>query len=312
MILNVRLKDMLNVDKWQRIQDAIAEETGLAVVTCDYKGKPVTAFSNMPAFCEAVRNNQEAVKLCERCASIGGYEAFRCGEPFGFRCHMGLSNVAVPLIADDNYLGYVIAGGVRPAPGSERDLEESCRSSNVGDYFPEAGHELEAKMPVFSSDDLKKRVKFIEAIADYVVSEKYDLILEKEKNAKRQLTHAVVKSDEPAEEPEDPKYMVNILFPAFDYIAIHFRESISLQFIADLCHVSPSYFSRMFAKETRESFSTYIMKLRISYAKQQISTTEKSIAEIGFDSGFGDSSHFIKSFKKIEGITPLQYRKKML
>ena len=79
--------------------------------------------------------------------------------------------------------------------------------------------------------------------------------------------------------------------------------------MARLCHLSPSYFSRLWADETKESFSQYIVRLKIEWAKRLLEDTEQSVTEVSENLGFSSPGYFIKTFKKSERITPLLYRK---
>jgi len=55
-----------------------------------------------------------------------------------------------------------------------------------------------------------------------------------------------------------------------------------------------------------------IIEYRLNYATQQLVQTDKQISEISFDSGFGDVSHFYKTFKTKMRLSPLNYRKKFM
>ena len=78
--------------------------------------------------------------------------------------------------------------------------------------------------------------------------------------------------------------------------------------MADLCHLSPSYFSRTFNKETGESFVNYISSRRIQLAKELLLETGKSISQIAEEVGYDNISHFTAVFKRTEGIPPSVYR----
>ncbi|MNJ55854.1 Bifunctional transcriptional activator/DNA repair enzyme AdaA [compost metagenome] len=78
--------------------------------------------------------------------------------------------------------------------------------------------------------------------------------------------------------------------------------------MAELCHISPSYFSRIFTKETGENFTIFVARLKIEWAKQLLESTDLSINEISDAFGFSDTSYFIKMFKKFENLTPTIYR----
>jgi YesN/AraC family two-component response regulator len=109
--------------------------------------------------------------------------------------------------------------------------------------------------------------------------------------------------------PSDTESLNPVLQPAFEYIHSHKSEQVSLKQAADLCHLSPSYFSRLFAKETGENFTTYLAKLKIKWAKQLLEVTDMPVSQISDELGFNEAGYFIKIFKKFEEITPALYRK---
>ena len=107
----------------------------------------------------------------------------------------------------------------------------------------------------------------------------------------------------------DPAHLKNlILEPAILYIHQNLDKKISLNEVAEMCFISPCYFSKLFYKEIGESFSTYLTNLKINKAKLLLKTTEKSVQEIAFELGFNDTSYFIRRFKKHEGTTPTLFR----
>ena len=79
--------------------------------------------------------------------------------------------------------------------------------------------------------------------------------------------------------------------------------------MADYCHVSTGYMSRLFSKEVGESYSVFLTKLKIDWAKALLETTDDSVNEISEKIGYSDAGYFIRVFKKIVGVTPLVYKK---
>jgi AraC-like DNA-binding protein len=66
-------------------------------------------------------------------------------------------------------------------------------------------------------------------------------------------------------------------------------------------------------KEARiENFPQFVNRCRISKAKELLKNREKTIAEAGFDVGFNDAAYFSKVFREIEGITPKEFRDKII
>lgn len=96
---------------------------------------------------------------------------------------------------------------------------------------------------------------------------------------------------------------------AFEYIEAHYAEqSLSLTFLGELLEISPSYLSKLFKEKYRISIPDFITHTRIDNAKLQLRSTQYGIGRIAEDNGFLSSSVFIKTFKKMEGITPGIYR----
>lgn len=98
------------------------------------------------------------------------------------------------------------------------------------------------------------------------------------------------------------------IYPAITFIHNHPRENISMKEMADLCHLSPSYFSRRFRQETGETFVNYINRQKIELAKELLRGTNKSVAQISGEVGYQNVSNFIAVFKRMEGVTPSLYR----
>lgn len=89
----------------------------------------------------------------------------------------------------------------------------------------------------------------------------------------------------------------------------HYRNpETNLSSIAEEVSVNPSYLSRVFHKETRRTFNTYLNFLRLEYAKKLLRTTNDSIVVISEKSGYNNSKYFINLFKKTEGQSPSTYR----
>lgn len=99
------------------------------------------------------------------------------------------------------------------------------------------------------------------------------------------------------------------IFKVLEYISNHSCESIAIPSLAKQCNMSYSTFSRLFKQQTGRSCKEYIEYMRISKAQDLVLFTSKSLNCIACETGFSDCSHFIKTYKKLFGITPNQQRK---
>lgn len=94
----------------------------------------------------------------------------------------------------------------------------------------------------------------------------------------------------------------------YEYVMQNFKEDICLNDAAQLANMSESAFSRYFKKRTRLTFSSFLTGVRIEYACRTLRETEKSIAEIAFESGFNNLSNFNRQFKLLKKMTPFAYK----
>src|SRR5690606_19112680 len=90
----------------------------------------------------------------------------------------------------------------------------------------------------------------------------------------------------------------------------NFQEKISVDQLSDLFAVGRRSFERRFKKATSNTITEYIQRVKIEAAKKNLETTRKNINEIMFDVGYTDSKAFRDVFRKITGMTPIDYRNK--
>ncbi len=98
----------------------------------------------------------------------------------------------------------------------------------------------------------------------------------------------------------------------YAYIIENYTQDIALDKIAAIAHLTPTAFCRYFKKMTRKTLIEVVTEFRIKHACQLLTTVDKSISDICFESGFGNISYFNKEFKKSIGHSPLNYRKYFL
>nr|WP_276608230.1 helix-turn-helix domain-containing protein [Aquibacillus halophilus] len=94
------------------------------------------------------------------------------------------------------------------------------------------------------------------------------------------------------------------------FVLTRINQKISLSDVAIFLHLNPSYFSRLFKKETGESFVEYVTRVKMERAKEMLDITSKTIEQISLDLGFDSKSYFLKVFKKFYGIPPKAYKYK--
>ncbi len=95
---------------------------------------------------------------------------------------------------------------------------------------------------------------------------------------------------------------------SIDYIYNHLHELITLKELAKKEKLNPSYFSRLFLKETGYTVKGYITQAKITTAKNMLKYSDFSILDISLSLGFCTQSAFTTVFRKNTGVTPAKYR----
>ncbi len=334
----LQLDYIINVEKFQKIQDDIAKATGMAVIAIDLVGHPVTQHSQCSQFCSTVRQDANLSKFCEKCDSHGGLEAARNQDAYIYRCHFGIVDFALPIMVEGQYLGAIMAGQIRLEDEENGSLEMIIgneTSPKINDH-PELRPYYD-KLSVMSMEKIEAVSQMINHLVNYIVGEAvlktslYEINQEltgftkdkiKKYESLQNATHLYYSENDEAFGKDliatdaAPKvieaYSNSLLKPALKFIDQNYQKKIYLEKMAYLCNISPSYFSKIFKRETGLTFSAYVNQIKLTEAKRLLETTQSPIINISLDLGFDDCGYFIKVFKKQEGETPAAYRKRLM
>lgn len=94
-----------------------------------------------------------------------------------------------------------------------------------------------------------------------------------------------------------------------DYLDQHYQDKITLEGLADLFYINKFYLTRIFKEQFGLSVNNYLQMQRITHAKQLLRFTELPIEKIGQECGMADANYFSRVFKKVEGMTPGEFRR---
>ena len=110
--------------------------------------------------------------------------------------------------------------------------------------------------------------------------------------------------------PDSYGSLSNEILKIQKYIEDHYNEDITLSKAAGLFYMDRYYLSHIFKEVTGYTFREYVIRQRLSKAKDMLYYTDETITDICTDSGFNNVNNFIRTFKNYEGITAHRYRKK--
>ena len=321
------LKTILDIPEWERVQDQLAKLTGTAIITVDLKGIPVTKHSCRTDFCSVIRENPISRKRCYRCDALAGLEAVRVGRPYIYLCHCGIVDVAVPVMVGDRYLGAVMFGQVRiPNNDTEAKVERLVNEISSFQAQEESSRndllEMYERIPEMEYERIVEIANLINVMVEYIVDravksrsdmQTYEWLLSMDADSGSRRYIQELYDPSTAELPSMEKKSLDVkknsaLYPAISYMDSHPTEMITMKSMAELCHLSESYFSRLFSKELGENFSTYVNRKKIERSKKLLRDSQMSVSQIAKEVGYQDAGHYIRLFKRFEGVTPTIYR----
>jgi transcriptional regulator GlxA family with amidase domain len=97
---------------------------------------------------------------------------------------------------------------------------------------------------------------------------------------------------------------------AQEYIEENYQEKLTVDELAEMVALSRRSFERRFKQATGNTVIEYLQRVKIEAAKRSFESTRKNISEVMFDVGYSDTKAFRNVFRKITGLTPVEYRNK--
>ncbi len=98
----------------------------------------------------------------------------------------------------------------------------------------------------------------------------------------------------------------------FNYTHAHYKEEITLGEVSNIANLSITSFCRYFKMMTRKTYYDFLVEIRISHACRLLVENILPTEVICFECGFNNVSNFYRHFKKVMGLTPLEYKKRYL
>lgn len=180
----LKIADVFDLEVLQRIQDSFSYATGFATITVDYKGNPITEYSNFSKYCLKVREDQHCLECCYRSDAHGGIESARSGKPSIYICHGGLVDLAVPIMVKGNYLGAILSGQIR-IPKEEMDKLPMGSGMPLSDFSnnPEITR-LHDETVVTTLSQVKASADLLYTIANYLVEKQMIHLMQEELHSK--------------------------------------------------------------------------------------------------------------------------------
>ena len=252
--------------------------TKFKIVLYDSDRKILASFPDgMCGFCNAVRTDASLAEKCIGCDNIGFDICDETRKPYIYKCHMSVIEAIAPIYSNEINIGYLMFGQILPSDYSETRLA-ALRVSEL--YGISLGENMLKEMPTADDEYIRSAVNMMTMCANYL------------------YTNEIIRNN--------PNLLV---YQLKDYIRSHLDSDMTLDSICKHFYLSRTKLYKISSESFGMGITDYIRLQRINQAKRILRGTDKSISQVSACVGIADTNYFIRTFKKYEGITPLQYRK---
>lgn len=184
--MTIRLEEVIDSTIFYEILQKFSRVTKMAAVAVNYKGEPITDYSYFTDFCAKFRENDICLAHCYKSDAHGGVEAARSGKPYIYKCHTGLTDIAVPIVEDGHYLGAILAGQVL--------IEDEDNAIDHSSCLPVISERLQEKelldarqkVPVITRKQLNAASDLLYVMANYIVEKTINTHVQEELNEKNE------------------------------------------------------------------------------------------------------------------------------
>lgn len=255
--------------------------------------QPFLAHTN--PFCMYMKSTQDHYRICLSMIQRMYNKCEHVQQTYYGMCHAGLGEYVIPIYSGKVLIGSINAGFFQT--NETKTLHRICKTCSQSSALESEEALRLYHTYIHSADiDVKHMLAGLEMLAEYL-GESYSIL---------QNTHcAPTVTRQYLAFSED-----TILAHAIEYIRLNADSQITVSALANFCHCSESYISRIFKRRVGVNICVYVNKVRMELAKNHLLLSNESIAEIAARVGFNDPNYFSRVFTKIIGISPTEFRRR--
>ncbi len=260
--------------------------TGLSLTLRPLKAyeKAVTLDEGGNPFCAIMARTNQGCANCRKMQADLEEEA-ELG-PGSLHCFAGLCDSAVPIRVGNELIAFLRTGQILLHQPNQEEFTRTTRQllSWGADVNLKALEEAYFQTQVFDQAQYEAMLRLLATFAEHLATISNSIELE--------------------DDEQEPALVSN----AKRYIQDRFNERISLDEAAKAVNASTRHFCKVFKQATGITFTDYLARVRVEKAKHLLQNPHLRVSEIAFETGFDSISQFNRSFKRIAGTTPTQFR----
>ncbi|WP_269540692.1 PocR ligand-binding domain-containing protein [Cerasicoccus fimbriatus] len=208
-------------------------------------------------------------------------------EPKSLHCFAGLCDTAVPIRVGDQLIAFLQTGQILLHQPNEQEFSQTTKQILKWGSEVNLKHLQEAyfNTKVLDRGQYEAMIALLSTFAEHLATISNSIAVE--------------------ESDADPMLVAN----AKKYIQDRYQEQLSLDDAAKAVNASTRHFCKVFKQATGITFTDYLARVRVEKAKTMLTNLNLRVSEIAFEVGFDSISQFNRSFKRVAGHTPTEYRR---
>jgi len=339
------LGEILDVEAIRKFRRLFYEYTGM-ISLFYFTNSKMGAVDCVPRdakceFCGIIQRSPKARKECLLADQRAAEAVQTSVKPFVFTCYAGLTSIAVPVFFEGECQGAMLAGDVLTHEPTASSFSKTCKALKGFDVDLETLKEAYYRIPVLSYRSLRLAAEMLLLIVNYIVDREQIIVLqqrlcEKQEEVSRTVTvrdHCQKDVQDTLKEIERLRKQLAVATSSdrtivlsddagtrrrriadeiVSFVDEYYRAGISLNDVAEHVGLSPNYVSTLFRQECGITLTDYLVVKRINQAKELLQELSLNVSEVRSRVGYRNMSHFNRMFKKLVGMTPGEYRNKVM
>ncbi len=273
-------------------RDAFQAATGLSLELCyppETMRHPCRSGAKPNAFCRAMREDGALREVCRRTKwDPAKNESAAC--PRSAECFAGLRISTVPVTVGNDVVAHLRTAPVPTREPSEAEWAAIRSSLSLKSSDSEKEEQLKKpfwELSVVDEARYRGAIGLLTAFAAQL----------------GELANRLTLSQEQAEP--------TVVAEARRFILENLEEKLTLDMVADHVNVSPFYFCKIFKRTTGLSFTEFVNRSRVEWAKKRLKNPNVRITEVAYDVGYHSLSQFNRCFLKYAGESPTRFRERL-
>ena len=286
---NKQLIDTLQRSKlFRRYEQVFSDATGLSLTLrpVDYWQLEHDGKKHQNRFCAMLAERPRTLAVCLQAhQDIIDHTGL---IPHTVTCPFGLTETAIPLALGAKIIGYLRIGSVlRHTPAKSDSSKVGRELERHGVRFTGQIRKAWEKTPLIPPDKYNATVRLLTFFAEQLSA----------------LANQIVLEQSNAEPP--------LVLKAREYIEQHKADEFSLADVAKAAGASVFHFCKVFHRATGLKFTDYVARVRLEDARNRLLNPNLRISEIAYDVGFQSLTQFNRTFKRVFGQSPTEFRERV-